>query len=145
MKFIKYLIPLWFGVMIYAGLSFAFGPRGFLAYNQLMAEKEKQDANIEDLVAINRDFLETRENLINADENYFIYARELGFAASGERFIRIIGLRTPPRTLPDPGHAVYALPAVHTPERLLRIFSFFAALTLLISMVVYDFLKFLRD
>ncbi|MDR0313571.1 MAG: septum formation initiator family protein [Treponema sp.] len=144
MKVLKYLMPLWFGVIIYAVSSFAFGAKGISAYNQLEAEKIREQANADTLIAINADLKETRDILSSDKENYLAYARELGFARVGEQFIRIVGLGTSSRPLRSPGEAVYTVPPVYIPDQTLRILSFFAAFTLLISMGVYDLLKFLK-
>jgi cell division protein FtsB len=144
MKVLKYLMPLWFGVIIYAVFSFVFGAKGISAYNQLEAEKIREQANAGILAAINADLKETRDILSSDKENYSVYARELGFARAGEQFIRIVGLGNPLRPLRSPGEAVYTVPPIFVPDQTLRILSFFAACTLLISMGVYDLLKFLK-
>jgi cell division protein FtsB len=145
MKVLKYLMPLWFGVVIYAVFSFIFGAKGISAYNQLEAEKIREKANADNLAAINADLKETRDILSNDKETYSIYARELGFAKVGEQFVRIVGLGSPSHSLRSPGEAAYTVPPIYIPDRTLRILSFFAAFTLLISMGVYDLLKFLKN
>jgi hypothetical protein len=48
------------------------------------------------------------------------------------------------KTLRFPGEAVYNIPPLYVPDRIIRMLSFFVAITLLISMGVYDLLKFLK-
>ena len=144
MKPVKYLIPLWIGVLLYAVLSICFGAKGLTAYRQLEIEMDKEAANISVLTAINHDLTETRNILTDDKNNYSVYARELGFAAPGESFIRIIGLGSSPKTIISPGQVVAPLSPDYVQERILQIFSFFIALTLLISMACYDFLNYMK-
>jgi cell division protein FtsB len=145
MKALKYLIPLWFGVVIYTVFSFTFGARGISAYSQLEAERFREQANVGALKAINADLKDTRNNLFYDKEDYSIYARELGFAETGEQFIRIVGMGNMSKTLRFPGEVVYNIPPLYVPDRIIRMLSFFAAVTLLISMGVYDLLRALKS
>ena len=145
MKIIKYLIPLWIGILIYCALSISFGPKGFFAYNQLDAEEQRELKNLEVLVGINQDLTNTRDMLLNDRYNFHIYARELGFAAPGEHFIRIIGLGGLQKPPNPSGIVISPIKPDYVPERFLQIFSFFMAFTVLLSMAVYDFLKFLKE
>ena len=145
MKMVKYLFPLWIGVLLYTVLSACFGAKGFSAYNQLESEKDRERANISTLIAINEDLNDIRDGFYNEKDNFYVHARELGFAAPQERFIRIIGLGSPQKSLNSPGQVVSPIPPQYIPEQILQIFSFFMSVTLLISMGAYDFLKFLKE
>jgi cell division protein FtsB len=145
MKALKYLIPLWFGVIIYTVFSFTFGARGISAYNQLETESVREQANIDALKRINSDLKETRNSLFYDKDDYSIYARELGFAGAGEQFIRIVGMGNLSKTLRFPGDVVYNIPPLYVSDRIIRILSFFAAITLLISMGVYDLLRAIKS
>ena len=142
---IKYLFPLWIGVLIYTLLSVCFGAKGLSAFSQLEAEKNRETANINALVSINNDLTDIRDVFYDDKENFYIHARELGFAAPGEHFIRIIGLGGPPKSVSSPGQVVSPVQPQYVPEYVLQIFSFFMTVTLLISMGAYDFLKFLKE
>jgi len=144
MKLIKYLFPLWIGVIIYTVLSLCFGAKGFSAYRQLESEMEKEVSNIAILSAINAELSESRNMLYNDKTSYSVYARELGFAASGESFIRIIGLGSPPKIPVSPGQAVAPNSPDFVEDRILQILSFFTAFTFFISMVSYDFFKYMK-
>ena len=144
MKLIKYLIPVWIGVIIYTFLSVCFGSKGISAYNQLEIEAEKEAANIKVLAAINNDLTDTKNILFSDKNNYSVYARELGFAAPGEFFIRIIGLGSSPKSIISPGQVVSPLSPDFIQENILQIVSFFLVFTLFISMVSYDFLKYMK-
>ena len=145
MKVIKYLIPLWIGVFVYTIFSIGFGAKGVHAFGQLEAERDKEAANIEVLKDINSELKNTRHSLSTNKENFAVYARELGFSAPGERFIRIIGLGTPKKTIISPGQVVSPRNPEYTPDKFFRILSFFIGFTVLISMGTYDFLQYLKD
>ena len=145
MKVIKYLFPLWVGVLVYAIFSISFGAKGLSAYGQLELERERESNNIETLKNINGDLINIREAL-SADKEFFtVYARELGFAHPGEQFIRIVGLGGLPRPLFSPGQIISPINPEFTADKIFRVLSFFAAFTVLISMGAYDFLQFLKD
>jgi cell division protein FtsB len=139
MRAAKYLVALWIGVIIYALSSANSGAMGFKAFHQLEAERDKEKANIEELMIINRNLENAKDALLYDRDTLAVYAREQGFAGADERFIRIVGLGNAPKMMTSPGRIVTALPPEHTPDRFLRIFSFCAALTVLICFGAYDF------
>ena len=145
MKVVRYLIPLWVGVFVYTLFSICFGAKGISAFNQLKAERDRELANIEILRGINRELESTRDSLSTNKGNLNVYARELGYAAKGEHFIRIIGLGGLQKVMVSPGQHISPRDPEYTPDRFLRILSFFVALTVLISMVAYEFLQKLKD
>jgi len=145
MKVIRYLIPLWIGVFIYAVFSICFGAKGISAFSQLKAERDRELANIEILKDINRELESTRNSLSVDKGNFTVYARELGFASQGESFIRIIGLGGPKRTISSPGQVITPQDPEYTSDKFLRIVSFFVAITMFISMGAYNLLQYLKD
>ena len=142
---IKYLFPLWLGVLLYTILSVCFGAKGLSAFNQLEAEKKREMANINLLMEINDDLADTRDVLYNDKNNYYVPARELGYAARGERFVRIIGLGNSERMPNSPGQVITPVSPDFVPDWILQVFSFFITVTLLISIGTYDFLKYLKE
>ena len=55
MKVFKYLVGLWAVIAVYSLFSIFYGPKGISAYNQLLAEQERQIANLHELGAINEE------------------------------------------------------------------------------------------
>ena len=145
MKVIRYLIPLWVGVFIYTIFTISFGAKGISAFNQLEAERDREIANIEVLKNINRELLNARDSLSRNRESFTVYARELGFAAPGEYFIRIVGLGNPQKTVSSPGQVISPISPEHASDTVLQFLSFFGAFTVFISMGAYDLLRFLKD
>ena len=145
MKFVKYLFALWAGVLIYASLSFIFGDRGLSAYHQLHAEKNKQEANIENLRLIQAELEDAVNSLLYDTDTLAVLAREQGYASRQERFIRIVGLGTYQKTRTGAGEVVIAIEPQYIPDQTLKIIAFCMTITLLISMAVFDFMKILRE
>jgi cell division protein FtsB len=145
MRAIKYLAALWVGAAVYAVFSITSGPMGLSAYHQLEDERDKQLGNIETLEVANQELENTKDALLYDKDTLSVYAREQGFASPEEKFIRIVGLESAQKPKSSPGLVVSAAVPQYTPHRSLRIFSCCAALSLLICMGAYDFLKFLKS
>jgi cell division protein FtsB len=92
MRIFKYLFALWTAVAVYTLLSFLGGPRGFSAYNYLLAEKEQQQANIEELWTINEELERVKNNLLYDHDTLLVHARQMGYGYEDEKFVRIVGL-----------------------------------------------------
>jgi len=95
MRFSKYLIGLWAGIVVYTLFSFLSGPAGLSAYNYLLAERERQLDNIKDLGYLNEDLDRTKNNLLYDEDTLLIHARQMGYGHNDERFVRIVGLGSP--------------------------------------------------
>ena len=144
MKAAKYLFALWAGVLIYVSLSVMFGAKGFSAYRQLEKEQQKQEANIESLIQVNRMLEDTRNSLLYDRDTLTVYAREQGFASQAEKFIRIVGLGGNLKTRTQAGEVITVLEPQFTPDRIIRIISFFTGFSILICMAVFDLMRLLR-
>jgi cell division protein FtsB len=145
MRAIKYLTALWAGAAVYVVLSITSGPVGLSAYHQLEDERDKQLTNIEALEVTNQELENTKNALLYDKDTLAVYAREQGFASQDEKFIRIVGLESAQKPKSSPGLVVSAAPPYYVPHQNLRIFSFCAALSILICMGAYDLLRFLKS
>jgi cell division protein FtsB len=108
MKALKYLIPVWVSLVVYSVLSLSSGAAGLSVYAQLSRERDKQERNLASLQELNRELDREVEALLYDSDTIAVYARELGYGRSGERFIRVVelsGRRNRPR---DPGRVVKA-------------------------------------
>jgi hypothetical protein len=92
MRLLNYLFPLWVTVFVYTLFSLLYGPVGFSAHEELRAERDRQIANIASLEKINRELKGNRDALLYDGTTIAVYARELGYGADNERFVRIAGL-----------------------------------------------------
>jgi cell division protein FtsB len=143
MKLVKYLAALWIGVFVYVFLSFFWGAAGVSAYRQLETELDKETANIEALKIINKDLENTKNALLYDKDTLTVYAREHGYALPEERFVRVVGAGNVSRMPLFSGQIAAPVPPEYTPDRVIRIISFFAAVTVLICIGAYDFLKYI--
>ena len=145
MKAVKYLFALWTGILVYTSLSMLFGSMGLSAYRQLEAEQKKQELNIENLKLINRELEDSVNSLLYDKDTLTIYAREQGYAARQEQFIRIVGLGVSHKNSTSVGRVISVSEPRYAPDRNLRIIAFCTGISLFFCMVLFDFLKFLRE
>ena len=144
MKLAKYLLAPWAGILIYALLSVFFGPSGLSAYRQLEREQQRQESNIENLRQINRELEDSMSSLLYDRDTLSIHARELGYASSQERFIRIVGLGVNQKNLTSHGELVIAAEPKYFPNINIRIIAVLAAISIIICLLVFDLLKRLK-
>jgi len=120
MKALHYLAALWAAMMVYAISALFAGPMGREAYQQLAGERDRLEANLEDLQGINRNLIHTIDALEHDKDTQRVYARELGYGSPEERFIRIVGLSglEPQHTIA--GQRIFFKKPVVTSDRVLR-------------------------
>jgi cell division protein FtsB len=145
MKAVKYLFALWAGVLIYTLMSFFFGATGVSAYRQLQNEAKKQEANIRDLKLLNAELENTMNSLLYDKDTLVLYAREQGYATAQERFVRIVDLGGSQKPVYSAGETVIAAEPQFISDKIIRIIAFCTAISLLICMAIFDFMKFLGD
>jgi cell division protein FtsB len=145
MRAAKYLFAVWAGVLIYVMLTVFFGARGFYAQSQLEKEYKKQEENIGTLGLMNRKLKDFVNFLMTNEDTLLVYAREQGYASPQEHFVRIVGLGINQQNITNPGSVFIAAEPQYTPNWLFGLISFCAGLTILISAVIFDFLKHLRE
>ena len=141
MRVIKYLLALWVSVALYAGMSISAGAHGIFAYNELLEEQKKQEANMEKLRRINTE-LENKKNAMLYDHDTIsVYARNLGFGAKNEKFVRVVGLGQARKALLLPGEIVSAETPRSIDNKTIRFISIFAALAVFIALLIQDALE----
>ena len=145
MKLVKYLFAIWAGVLIYTLLSLLFGSMGLSAYSQLEQEMKKQEVNTERLMEINRDLEDTMNSLLYDKDTLSVYAREQGFAGAREKFIRIVGLSGRRNFANQAGEVSFVADPQYAPDHIIRIIASCTAITILICMAAFDFLKSLKE
>jgi cell division protein FtsB len=137
MSVLKCLIAAWIAAAVYAFTSIYIGTMGISAYNQLRAERDKQQANLENLQRINRGLEGTMEALRYDSDTLEVYARELGYGSKDERFVRIVGLRGTAAPQIPAGHVVSpAGPPRAVPDKTLRIVSACAGLGMFLCLAL---------
>ena len=141
MKLIKYILPLWLGILIYTLFSILRGPVGTSAYDQLEVEREKLTANMNSLKLINRELENTRDALMYDKDTIMVYARELGYRLPDERFIRIVGFAEVQRERTEPGRIIRAVQPEHISEKAIKICAFFIAFGSFLCILIPDVLQ----
>ena len=91
------------------------------------------------LEATNRNFLRTRESLLNDDDALSVYARQLGFGNPGEEFIRVMGLNVAANVDLPSGQVLYATPPHYIPTATIRIISLIFGAAVLLFFLINDF------
>jgi cell division protein FtsB len=128
MKVYKYLFGLWTAVVIYSLFSFTSGPKGLSAYNQLLAERELQFANMAELQNNNEELEKIKDSLLYDSETLLVYARQLGYSGENEHFIRIADLQSAQNIPTAVGNVYSAREPDFVPDRTIKLTAFFASL-----------------
>jgi cell division protein FtsB len=145
MPILKYFVSLWIALMFYAISSLFAGASGFSAYDQLNVQKEKQLANLRRLQAINEEITGIKEALIYDSDTIYLYARELGYGSSSERFIRIAGLNGKQKNRLSAGEIFFPTPPEYVSDKTLRVISIAIALAMTLCFGVVDLLRFVKN
>ena len=141
----KYLFAFWAGILVYASISVLLGINGVSAYSQLQTEQKKQEANIQNLKLINRELEDSMNSLLYDKDTMAVLAREKGYAAPEERFIRIVGFRENHKNRTGAGEVVMAAPPQYAPDRILRTIAVCTGISIIICMAFFDLMKNLRE
>ncbi|HCC36236.1 MAG TPA: septum formation initiator, partial [Treponema sp.] len=121
MKALKYLAALWAAVAVYSVLSLFFGAMGFSAYQQLLAGRDTQLANKEELRAINATLESAQNNLRFDPDTVMVYARSLGYSRGDERFVRIVGLGGAQNPYATAGEVARTPPPVFVSDKIIKL------------------------
>lgn len=128
MKSLKFLLPVFAGIIVYTVLSVCIGPRGLWAMRQLAGERARLATNLDTLRTINED-LDARFQCLSADpDTISVYAHELGYVADGERLIRLAGFTGGIDRTFDCGTALSVNAPKYLPEWMCKFFGVFAGI-----------------
>jgi cell division protein FtsB len=145
MRAVKYLLALWIAVAVYAAVSLSAGAKGISAYNELLDEQKKQEANMETLERINGELENAQNALLYDRDTIRVYARDLGFGENNEKFVRIVGLGMKGKTPILPGEIVVAEAPRIMKNTTIQLIAIFAALAVFIAFFVSDVLDLKLD
>jgi cell division protein FtsB len=141
MNVVKYLIPLWIGAVIYTLFSLLKGPIGLSAYDQLQAEQEKLQANMDALQMVNKELENTRDALMYDKETIAVHARDLGYRMPRERFVRIVGFEGTKKQRTEPGRLATAGEPEFISEKAIKICAFCIGLGAFLCILIPDILQ----
>jgi cell division protein FtsB len=141
MRILKYLIPLWCGVLVYSAASLCVGATGLRSFDELLEEKNKQTGNLDELRRLNMELEGTRDALKYDDDTISVYARELGFGTEDERFIRIVGDRIVRTRQMDTGESLAVTEPTAVKDTTLRIIAIVVAAALFLFISFTDLIR----
>jgi cell division protein FtsB len=141
MRFLKYLIAVWTTLAIYTVSAFFMGSTGTHAFKQLLAEREKQRANINALQILNQELEGTLNSLKYDSDTVTVYARELGYGAENENFIRIVGLGGAKKQRYTAGQMAIPRTPGYIPDRILWFLAFCAGMGVLVLLSILEFME----
>lgn len=131
------MLALWAALALYSVSSFFFGTKGLLAMNSIIAERDRLQNNMEQLQKINKTLGGSMDALRYDPDVLSVYARELGYGKTDERFIRIVGLPGTVNNRVAAGNMVITAYPDGVEDKKLRMlalgFGFFVFLVLLLS------------
>jgi cell division protein FtsB len=136
----KYLLGLWITAAVYTLFSVLNGPRGLSAYDQLLAERERQWDNLRNLGAVNEDLEKTKNSLLYDKDTLAVYSRQLGYGQENERFIRIVGLGGIKNPHTMAGQVYFAAPPDYISDKVIKITALCAGLAVCILFLIMDLL-----
>jgi len=131
------LVP-WTAVAVYAFFSFFLGQNGLYARKHLEAERLRLQGNQKVLENTKKDFLKTRNNLINDQNTLSVYMRQLGYGKGEEKFIRIKGLNVAVSADLPAGKVSYAAAPDFISDAAIKIISAFFGLAVLVFFFIKD-------
>jgi cell division protein FtsB len=141
MRTLKYVMPLWMGIVIYSVSAMTLGKTGLRSYDDLSRERDKQRLNLEKLSGIRENLLGVRDALKYDGDTIAVYARDLGFGSEDERFIRIVGLDSVHSPQIHEGEMVQVETGDFTDDKTLRVIALCAAGALFLFLLFTDLLK----
>ncbi|QQO07971.1 septum formation initiator family protein [Breznakiella homolactica] len=139
MNNVKYLMALWVAIAVYSLSSITIGPRGLIAYDGLIQERDRLRANMEELQSINRNLEGSMDALRYDSDTLSVYARELGYGGADENFVRIVGLPGAGKKRVSAGQLMVGIRPQVVPEKTLRLISIAVGFTLCAGFAVSGF------
>ncbi len=91
MKYLRIVLPLFIGTLLYTLLGLSAGPMGQWRYSRLGMEKERLVRNYEKLQDIHTTLESRLANLSSDTDTITVYAHELGYIHEGEQLIKLAG------------------------------------------------------
>ena len=94
MNYVKFLLSISIGILVYVLVATFAGPDGIWAYNQLSEQKNVLSTNVEKVQKINDTLILDHRALENDVGIITSKARNLGFIYEGEKLVKISGIST---------------------------------------------------
>jgi cell division protein FtsB len=141
MKLGKYLLVPWLTLAVYTVASMYNGTTGIGPYRDLLQERNKILENLEKLQLINQQLEGSMDALLYDSETIRIKARELGYGAAEDRFVRIVGLPGARHSDLRPGIIRTAFQPLYKSDKAYRLISLCLGLILFTLFLAGDILR----
>lgn len=106
MNYVKFLLSISIGILVYVLVATFAGPDGIWAYNQLSEQKNVLSTNVEKVQKINDTLILDHRALENDVGIITSKARNLGFIYEGEKLVKISGISEKGVSVYDTGSIV---------------------------------------
>ncbi len=137
MSILKCFTAVWVSIIIYSFLSAFFGAAGLSSSRLLMTERDRLSENMEKLQIINHELSGSVSALRYDSDTIALYARELGYGAQNERFIRIAGLQSVNKKSLSAGRQIIPAVPASLSDRTIHIVSFSAGMLTFLLLIVF--------
>lgn len=141
MRALKYLIAFWTAVTVYSLFSMMNGAMGLSAYEQLLADREEQWANMKSLRIVNEELENTKNSLLYDRDTISVYARQLGYGQNDERFIRIVGLGGAKNPHTAAGQVLFAGEPDYVSDKIIKIIALCTGLAVFALLFVFELIN----
>jgi cell division protein FtsB len=141
MRAFNYLIALWAAIAVYGVSSVLIGAVGISAHQQLLADRDKQWANMKNLQMINGELENTKNSLLYDRDTIAVHARELGYGKKDERFVRIVGLGGAKNPHTTAGQILRAGTPDFIPDLTLKIIALCTGLAVFALLLISDIFR----
>ncbi|ULQ60005.1 Sua5/YciO/YrdC/YwlC family protein [Brucepastera parasyntrophica] len=128
MKWLKIVLPVFAGTLIYCVMSVCFGPRGIWAMEQLSQEKDRLEQHLDYLYTINTDLDIKFRNLTADLDTISVYAHELGYVAEDEYLIKLAGFSGGIDRKVYAGEPIITAKPEYVPEWICKLFGIISGL-----------------
>ena len=126
-------------ILVYSFFSFFLGQNGIYMRKNLQSEQARLAENNEVLKTTHKNYLATRDSLLNDADAISVYARQLGYSNGNEEFIRIMGLGIASKTELPAGQVFYAVTPQYVSDSTIKVVSLVLGLLLLMVFIINDF------
>jgi len=116
MKYLRIVLPVFLGTLIYSLLALTAGPKGYWPYSQLEQDKNRLQHNLESLQTIHTNLESQLANLTSDPDTISVYAHELGYIHEGEQLIKLADFNGGINRSMVPGKPIESRPPVFLPE-----------------------------
>lgn len=144
MRLLRYILVPWTIILVYSFFSIVFGQNGLYMRKSLQAEQARLAEHSDTLKAVRKNYMATKDSLLNDADVLSVYARQLGYSRGDEEFVRIMGLGIAAQPELPAGQVAYSITPSHVSDNMIKMISMLFGLAILVFFVINDF-EIIRD